>query len=116
MRIDCRTYYDLVTAWIICFRREYDVGAHDRIVLDLGANIGCFCCFVVAQNPAARVLAVEPHPFTYRQLENNVRGNGDFDQRIQLWQVGMAETRGKRKMPVGGMPSQSYGLLADDST
>lgn len=44
------------------------------IVIDVGANQGDFSKLVLEVCQSARVYAFEPHPLTYAQLENNLRG------------------------------------------
>lgn len=41
------------------------------IILDIGANAGYFTLFAVSRFPNARVIAFEPIPANYRQLERN---------------------------------------------
>lgn len=43
-------------------------GFTPRRVLDLGANIGLFAIDLALRFPEARILAVEPHPYTFRRL------------------------------------------------
>lgn len=53
--------------------------AQTPVVLDLGANIGTFAIFVLANFPAARVLSLEPAADTYAMLESNRAMNRRFD-------------------------------------
>jgi FkbM family methyltransferase len=43
--------------------------------VDVGANIGSYT-LVASENPAARVISIEPHPKTYQLLVENVARNG----------------------------------------
>jgi hypothetical protein len=42
VKLELRDFHDLVTAWIIFLRREYKPQPSATILLDIGANIGCF--------------------------------------------------------------------------
>jgi FkbM family methyltransferase len=49
-----------------------DPPCEPRMIVDLGANIGAATAFFLERFPSARVVAVEPDPFTYRKLAANV--------------------------------------------
>ena len=72
---------DLFGFYEIVLRGDYMAGgqriAAGATVIDVGANIGCFC--VLASRlvgPSGRVIALEPEPGTYRQLLRNIELNG----------------------------------------
>jgi FkbM family methyltransferase len=44
--------------------------------LDIGANIGAVTLTWLRTNPTGTIIAVEPHPLTYKRLVTNVRLNG----------------------------------------
>jgi FkbM family methyltransferase len=44
--------------------------------LDIGANIGAVTLAWLRTNPTGTIIAVEPHPLTYKRLVTNVRLNG----------------------------------------
>jgi FkbM family methyltransferase len=46
--------------------------AHARTIIDLGANIGIAAMWFRSLNPEARIIAVEPDPFTFKKLCLNV--------------------------------------------
>lgn len=46
----------------------------DAVVVDVGANVGLFTLFVKRRRPAARVVALEPMPETFRALRANLAG------------------------------------------
>lgn len=47
------------------------------IVLDIGANIGTFCCEIASRFPNYTIHAFEPVPLTFSELEKNIELN-DF--------------------------------------
>ena len=61
----------------VCFSGDYEpllgVLRKGDVVLDAGANIGCFS--VLASRRARKVLAVEPNPDTFKLLVQNLRVN-----------------------------------------
>jgi FkbM family methyltransferase len=60
---------------------ELLMGLPERpVVLDIGAQIGCFSLAVAAHLPQAVVHAYEASPSTARWLERNVRGNRLIDR------------------------------------
>lgn len=107
--IRLETFHDLVTVWVIFFRREYTVHETDRCVLDVGANIGAFSIYAARRAPRARILALEPFPETRSKLEQNLEMNG-LESRVIPRPVGLAAVDSKRRMSGAG-PSQSRGLL-----
>lgn len=46
--------------------------AHARTIVDLGANIGITVLWFRSINPGARIIAVEPDPYTFTKLRLNV--------------------------------------------
>jgi FkbM family methyltransferase len=49
----------------------------DFAFVDLGANVGTYALFVARRaGPAARILAIEPHPIVRARLEANIALNG----------------------------------------
>jgi FkbM family methyltransferase len=113
VRVTIEDYHDLVTAWVVWFRGEYRVPPGAETVLDVGGNIGLFSLYAALRNPGARIVAVEPFPVTFARLESNIARNG-LANRVDCWNVGVADSPGVRAMPVEG-PSQSRGLLPADS-
>jgi FkbM family methyltransferase len=105
-------FHDLVTAWIIFFRREYEVDASCRLIVDAGANIGTFSLFAAREAAGARIVALEPFPVTRARLENHMTRNA-LSQRVvcRPWALGRADAA--RRMDSSGGPSQSRGLCEE---
>ena len=61
-------------AWIDSFERE------DALMLDVGANIGCYTLYALSRWPSLRVVAVEPHGPSREKLVENVSLNGWSDR------------------------------------
>ena len=114
IRIDLENFHDLVTAWIIFLRQEYQTQADTKTILDIGGNIGCYSISAAHEHPAARVIAVEPFPATFGRLQANVALN-KMEDRIRCLNLGIAAAAGVRVMSESG-PSQSRGLLEAGAT
>ena len=65
---------ELAVIWSIFITGEYaalDV-ADARTIIDLGANIGVTTLWFRSLNPSARIVSVEPDPFTFEKLRLNL--------------------------------------------
>lgn len=78
---------DFGTAHEVFFENVYRfAGALDRPVhriVDLGANVGYSCIYLLHRFPAARLIAFEPHPLHVHLLEKNLELNG-FLPRVKV--------------------------------
>ncbi len=108
------TFHDLVTAWLIFFRHEYDVRATDRVIVDAGANIGMFSLFAARTAPNARIVALEPFPSTRDRLLETLRANG-LEGRVQARSWALAKDDARRKMDDQAGVSQSRGMFGADA-
>lgn len=76
--------------WRICAGSDFDYAVnplHEQVLepffrcegqvfLDIGAHIGKWSVFVARAQPAVQVYAFEPHPVTFRYLQQNLLLNG----------------------------------------
>jgi FkbM family methyltransferase len=62
-------------------------------MIDIGANVGCFTLFAVAELGARRVIAFEPDPNNFRQLAKNAERNPH--RRIIVMQQAVGRTSGE---------------------
>lgn len=75
-RIPLSTVTDFRQAFWDCWVRDpYEVRATDRVIVDAGANIGCFSIYAASKAPRARIYALEPSRSNYARLVENVRMN-----------------------------------------
>jgi FkbM family methyltransferase len=65
-----------------------------RTVVDLGSHVGVSVLWFHALYPDAAIVAVEPHPATFRRLERNV---GRLD-RVRLVNVAVGDSNGSRPL------------------
>jgi len=106
-RLRVETPHDLVTLWVIFFRREYQVPARSLAIVDAGANIGAFSLYAARQAQGATIYALEPFPSTRTRLEETLSENG-LTQRVKVYPYGLGSAGGVRQMSDEG-PSQSRG-------
>ena len=62
---------------------DFEAARPDPLIVDCGGNIGMAVRFFRHRFPAARVVAVEPHPEAFRLLEENTRALGGGIERIR---------------------------------
>lgn len=109
------TFHDLVTAWIIFFRDEYDVDPSARVIVDAGANIGAFSLYAARAAPGARIVALEPFPATLARLRETIRANR-LEGRVVCRDVALAGASERRRLDDDpSLPSQSRGLSASET-
>jgi FkbM family methyltransferase len=113
-RIRLEELQDLKAFWQIFLRKVYRVRATDRVILDLGANIGLFTLYAARRAPQARVVALEPFPSTFRRLLETVHDH-HLDDRVTCLNIAVTGASGVRIMPTTPIPSQSRFLAPADS-
>lgn len=104
---------DLKAFWQIFLRRVYRVDSTDRVIVDLGANIGIFTLYAARRAPQANIFSVEPFPSTFRRLLATV-GDHHLDDRVTCLNVAAAGSSATRLMPEAAVPSQRRALSPVD--
>jgi FkbM family methyltransferase len=69
------------------------------LILDVGAHVGAFLCWAAELSRNARILAFEPEPLNFADLERNVRLNG-LQNRVTLHNAAIASQGGNRLLSV----------------
>lgn len=93
-RIPLSSLTDFRQAFWDCWVRDpYHVRATDRVIVDAGANIGCFSIYAASKAPRARIYALEPSRSNYAKLVKNVRMNR-LETRICIEPFGVAGQTG----------------------
>lgn len=110
-KIVLNNFYDLVTVWVIFFRKEYAIPQSCRVMIDAGANIGTFSIYSSTFN-VEKIYAIEPFPMTFDQFKKNIDLNS-LNPKIKSFQLALSGSDGTRTMDLSPGPSQSRGLLAD---
>jgi len=114
-RIRLEELTDLKTFWQVFLRRVYRVEATDRVIVDLGANIGIFTLYAARQAPEARIFSVEPFPATFNRLLATVREH-QLESRVTCLNHALTGSTGIRVMGDGVIPSQRRSLAPAAST
>lgn len=81
LKIILREPDDLVTVHEVFCRNDYPVTGSEKIILDLGANIGVSALFFASKCPGATILSYEPDPRNFPFFEQNTEC---FNARITL--------------------------------
>lgn len=102
---------DLKAFWQIFLRRIYQVQPTDRVILDLGANIGVFTLYAARCAPEARVFSLEPFPSTFTRLVANIHAHR-LDGRVKCLNFAATGTDGPRVIPDAAVPSQRRALAS----
>jgi FkbM family methyltransferase len=105
-----RELTDVKTFWQIFLRQVYRVEPADRVILDIGANVGLFSLYAARQAPRARIFAVEPFPATFERLLEAVSEHHLTD-RITCLNCAITDGTGIRLMANGPLPSQRRSLV-----
>src|SRR5580658_304289 len=80
-QIKLEEHTDLKTFWQVFLRRVYPVHTADRVIVDVGANVGLFTLYAARCAPQARIVAIEPFPATFDRLLTMVRDH-HLDTRV----------------------------------
>ena len=114
-RLILAEYTDLVIFWLVFARRHYPVRAADRVIVDVGANIGVFTLYAAREAPEARIIALEPFPGTRSRLAELVSSNG-LGRKVAVLDCALAGSSGMGAMDeVDGIPSQ-YRRIYSEAT
>jgi FkbM family methyltransferase len=85
--------------WDCWVREPYRVLASDELIIDAGANIGCFSIYAVSKSLRGHVFALEPSSRNFRRLVDNIQLNR-LDRRITALPVGVAGRSGTQELDV----------------
>jgi FkbM family methyltransferase len=82
-----------------------------RLVLDVGAHVGAFVCWAASRAPTARIVAFEPEPRNFGDLEGNVLRN-NLEGRVELVNAAAASVDGEVALHVHGGDRQLSSVVA----
>jgi len=111
-RLRLESSHDLVTLWIIFFRKEYRVPESCTTIVDAGANIGAFSLYAARRAPRAVIHSLEPFPSTRVRLSQTIEENG-LTSRVKLYELALADVAGARRQMSNEGPSQSRGTTSE---
>lgn len=66
------------------------------VIFDIGANIGTTALYFASMNPKANIFAFEPHPDTFKRIEENIKLN-PFSN-VSLNNLGLGESKQTLKL------------------
>lgn len=107
-------YYDLETLWQINFHNVYQLESSDKVILDVGANVGLFTCWAAQRNPTAAIIAIEPFPRNFDRLMEHVDQNG-FGQRVEAVQAALSSSKGTARLSTAAEASQMFRLTSEQA-
>src|SRR5215831_18411504 len=115
-RFECAELSDLQAFWQIFVRKVYPVKKTDRVILDIGANIGLFALFAARSAPQAQIIAIEPFPSNFSRLLENLSVN-NLAARVGCLNYAATGHQGTRTMSTACGCSQRRRLsVADDDS
>lgn len=85
------SYYDLLTLNEIFFREDYSAKRSDRVIVDIGSNIGISALYFLTQSPTSHCYLFEPDPRNVERLKENL---GGFTERVTLSDSAVADQTG----------------------
>jgi FkbM family methyltransferase len=109
-QIKLEEHTDLKTFWQVFLRRVYPVHTADRVIVDVGANVGLFTLYAARCAPQARIVAIEPFPATFDRLLTMVRDH-HLDTRVSCLNCAATGAGGVRVMRDLHVPSQRRSLM-----
>jgi FkbM family methyltransferase len=82
-----------------------------RLILDVGAHVGAFTCWVASRAPRAQIVAFEPEPRNVADLQTNVLRN-NLEARVVLENAAAASFDGEAGLRVHGGDRQLSSFVA----
>jgi FkbM family methyltransferase len=105
-------FTDLVVFWLVFIRRHYPVKASDRVIVDVGANVGFFTLYAAREAPSARIISIEPFPETFERLTHLAQANL-LENRVTRLNCAVTASSGCQFMEsASGVPSQYRAVLS----
>lgn len=104
------SYYDLLTLNEIFFREDYPASPSDRVVVDIGSNIGLSALYFLTRGPDAHCHLFEPDPRNVDRLKDNLSA---FADRFDLSDSAVADQTGSVRFGLD-LTSGRYGGLKVD--
>lgn len=103
------SHHDVITINEIFCRLDYAIGPADRIVVDIGSNIGISALYFLTRRPDVHCVLFEPVPQNVERLRENLAG---FEGRWDLHEAAVADRAGT--LPFVTEPTGRYGGLDRD--
>ncbi len=94
------------TVAVVYLRREYGMPHDARVIVDIGANMGCFSVFAAGLCQDATVLSYEPEDGNYEILSKNISVN-NLQDRVHAYKYAVAGDGGAKELILGESPLNS---------
>lgn len=104
------SYYDLLTLNEIFFRGDYLSKSMDRVVVDIGSNIGLSALYFLSRNTQSHCYLFEPDPRNVERLNKNL---SEFKSRFTLSDSAVADKEGPVQFGLDFNSGRYGGLNAD---
>lgn len=100
--------HDVITIFVVFCKEDYGTEFEDKVVLDIGANIGIFS-LCAAFNGARKIISIEPSVEAFATLQRNVVAN-DLGHIITPLQYAISDTDDQTiPFPVSASPYNQMG-------
>lgn len=101
------------TLAVVFVRREYGLPSEARVIVDVGANMGCFALFAAECCRNATVLCYEPEPANIKALNQNISIN-NLQDRVRAFHLAVAGSSGSKELNLVESPLNS--LVVGDTS
>ena len=106
---------DVTVFWLVFARRHYPVHPTDRVIIDLGANIGMFTLYAAREAPQSRIVAIEPFPDTCWRLRSLVERNR-LQDRVTVLDYAVAASSATGRMDNAAEVPSQYRRIYSEAT
>lgn len=104
------SFYDLLTLNEVFFREDYEAGADDRVIVDVGSNIGLSALYFLTRRPESVCYLFEPDPRNVGRLKENTAA---FAARCVINEKAVADLDGPARFGLDVNSGRYGGLTAD---
>ena len=94
-------------------RKQYGSLERFPVIVDIGANMGCFAVYAAQSCAGARIYCYEPEQQNFALLKRNIEING-LEGRVSAFQCAVASNHGQRELAVSASPLNSFYRLRDE--
>lgn len=101
------SYHDLLTLNEIFFREDYAADGNERVIVDIGSNIGLSALYFLTRNKNATCYLFEPDPRNVERLRGNLSA---FTERYILKAAAVADRSGRLEFGLDVISGRYGGL------
>jgi FkbM family methyltransferase len=104
------SYYDLLTLNEIFFRNDYPATSNDKVIVDIGSNIGLSALYFLTRTSDATCTMFEPDPKNVERLTHNLE---NFHGRYLIKEAAVSDQTGQLKFGLDVISGRYGGLGVD---